>query len=534
MPIPDLTRLLNEYIQVQPRRALGGVRALSGFEYQIRIYLADFSEALAAVDGLLLGGNIFANALEALSDHTRNDRHLTVCVQVKRTLTRQTLADAAEEFALADEFLETHLDAPIYSSIRYECVARGGDAALKWETVKLPSKLTATRSDLQQRFDKLHAQHRLLPIKIEGDPWWRLIAAVFRHVDDPFAFAREALDLSLSRGLDADGAKRVRDAIAERFILRHRATNPPYDILTPSDLTHSADIPPDIDVGIAPTLKALQNKQFMDRIGPLRRAREKLEALINIRERPSYRVLDMFWIEGRSGSGKSVLLLQLMATLVRDGARVVWLRDRPRELLGLLRQIEAFAPTRGPEYIFVDDFYYPQGRTQIDLTEIVSLTTHRPDVNWPVVVTCGPPEFQQDLIDDAGAHGIRLSSWRIPAVDSTESLALQNWFSQRTGRTSHPGPAFRQEQGLIVSMMFELKHGDLEPLAHRFRNRLEQINLKEPLYQPLALNRLYIWCPVNWLTDVEKSLLEALNQDADFSFLSTTTGSGYLKLTHPH
>ena len=71
METPDLTQLLEDYIRAQPNRALGGVRALSGFEYQIRSYLADFGEALVVGEQLQQAGDGFANAMETLSDHTR-------------------------------------------------------------------------------------------------------------------------------------------------------------------------------------------------------------------------------------------------------------------------------------------------------------------------------------------------------------------------------------------------------------------------------------------------------------------------------
>ena len=151
-----------------------------------------------------------------------------------------------------------------------------------------------------------------------------------------------------------------------------------------------------------------------------------------------------------------------------------------------------------------------------------------------MVVTCGPPEFHQALADNSSGRGIRLHSWRIPAVDAQESAVLQRWFIERTGRHPVLGPAFEQDDGLMVSMMVELRHGDLEPLAHRFRRRLEEAGLKETLYRPFALNRLYVWSPAQWLDDEQREPLEVMNQDSDFTFLSTASGSGYLKLTHPH
>ena len=191
----DLTRLLEAYLSEQPQRAVGGVRALSGFEYQLRSYLADFGQALAEDGTLHQGGERFANALEALSDHTRTDGDLTVCVQVKRTLRADSLADAAAEFAIVDTFLEGRIAAERYAEIRYECVGRSGEAVLDWTKVRLPAKVRSSHPDLQRRFEALRDVGRLLPSRVEPDPWWRLFAAVHVEVDDPLAFAREALDL---------------------------------------------------------------------------------------------------------------------------------------------------------------------------------------------------------------------------------------------------------------------------------------------------------------------------------------------------
>jgi hypothetical protein len=57
----DLTLLLEDYIRAQPNRALGGVRALSGFEYQARSYFAEFVRALVHGDYLAREGEVLAN-----------------------------------------------------------------------------------------------------------------------------------------------------------------------------------------------------------------------------------------------------------------------------------------------------------------------------------------------------------------------------------------------------------------------------------------------------------------------------------------
>lgn len=159
----ELTKLLEAYLREQPHRALGGVRALSGFEYQLRSYLADFGQVLVEDGGLHQGGERFANALEALSDHTRTDGDLTVCVQVKRTLRADSLAAAAAEFAIVDAFLEGQIATDRYARIRYECVGRSAEAALDWTQVRLPAKVRSSQPDLQRRFEALCDAERILP-----------------------------------------------------------------------------------------------------------------------------------------------------------------------------------------------------------------------------------------------------------------------------------------------------------------------------------------------------------------------------------
>lgn len=92
----DLTHLLEDYIRIQPNRALGGVRALGGFEYQVRVYLADFGQALVSGVSPEDQGEHFANAMEALSDHTRQQDELTVCVQARSVLDRRTVWERKE------------------------------------------------------------------------------------------------------------------------------------------------------------------------------------------------------------------------------------------------------------------------------------------------------------------------------------------------------------------------------------------------------------------------------------------------------
>jgi len=62
----------------------------------------------------------------------------------------------------------------------------------------------------------------------------------------------------------------------------------------------------------------------------------------------------------------------------------------------------------------------------------------------------------------------------------------------------------------MISVMFEMAHGDLRPFALRFRARLVADHLENALTIPLAINRLYIWAPKHWLSRRTKRRSSAL------------------------
>ena len=100
-----VSELLQRWNELQPRRALGGLYALAGFDFQLRVAVADLTEGLAeGGDDLKSAGQVF---VEALSDQFKGDLANGVCIQVKRTLDRAALRSAASEIAAIDAFLST-------------------------------------------------------------------------------------------------------------------------------------------------------------------------------------------------------------------------------------------------------------------------------------------------------------------------------------------------------------------------------------------------------------------------------------------
>ena len=524
-----LTTLLQEYEAAQPGRARGGVYALSGFNYQLRTYLADFVVALVSEVDVEQRGTGFANALEALSDYTRSEAGQLVCVQVKRTLTRQSLQAAALEFATIDLFMSTRGERalPVYEVVG-ACVKDRPD----WSGL-LHGLRSGDEPAGVARFDQIVRENRIRPIREAADPWWRLVAAAIAVVEKPLVFAREALDICLDRGVRADGALATRDRVVECFCKHRRARGSALQCLTVNDFRPSEAQSSEILVGARPCLDLLRHGQYMSRTEELPRATADLEKELQAREGGPFHRLDVFWIEARSGSGKSVFLLQLMEELTHSGARVVWLEDRGAELSSLLEACGPRADSQ-PDAVFVDDLFSPANRQQFDVGRIAKFVADHPTWEWPLLVTCGPTEFC-DALEREAPEGLRVTAWKLANIRPAEADRLKTWYFERTGHQPHAGAAFGQAEGLILSMAFEMRHGNLQPFAQRFRERVEADGLAVPLCLAMALNRLYIWTPVAWFDRDVFERLDAMNRDGDFAILQgTAQAGGYVRLTHPH
>jgi adenylylsulfate kinase-like enzyme len=72
----------------------------------------------------------------------------------------------------------------------------------------------------------------------------------------------------------------------------------------------------------------------LDRPGQVKTVLERLDLHVSTRDFHRDPYIYALWIEGRSGNGKSVLLLQLVQRLVQDrAAQVIWLDDASEHLL---------------------------------------------------------------------------------------------------------------------------------------------------------------------------------------------------------
>ncbi len=547
----ELDQLLVEYAREQGKRAEGGLLALSGFDIQLRLFLLDFVEALMAGDGLEVGGRVLGGGLEALSDYTTVDRGRLDLVQVKRTVSRTSANSAAVEFAAIDEFLERH-EPSLRPFVRYSLRGRFTDGpAIDWTTITLPAKDRDKHPTYQARFETLVRDDRVLAPRTELDPRWALVAGVYPHIDDPLGFIREAVELCMTRELgDAEHLReRLIDAFERRRSVRLRRERPELEQL-PGRPLGVADFEPEADesnsvlFGQIPTLRHLRRGLVMERPAPVRSFIAHVRQIIERRaEVDTEHAVHVLWIQGRSGVGKSTLLLQAMRSLVDAGESVLWLEHGAK---GLNHLFDAWSMADehpgNPVFVFVDDVYDPVQRRQVDLHRLGTLVAHSRDRPWPVLVTCGPPEFRAAFVRDTGRYGVEVCEpWSLRPADHSERLELRSWFKTRTNRVLRtsmddaPSDVVGHD-GLMMSMMIELlDNTNVRPFFTRFADRIVDADLHAALYEPLALNRLYIWPPQAWLRE-HRLKLASINVEADFDVFDVEDAQhdARIRLTHAH
>lgn len=521
----DIQGLLAAYAGSQPKRAHGGIHAMAGFAFQAQVYIARFVRAMASAQNLNAAGQVF---VEALSDVAEADAQGDlILLQVKRTLTTTTLDDAAAEMAAIEAVAAARNPAvkPVYG-----VVCQYTKIDLDWQRLPAASAHRALVA-------RLSAEGRLRTPEVHADPCWDVIATVWPVLRDPWDFYRCAFERAMRRTVDVADAERCRNEISERFEqLRHvRAT--PGRLLQRGDFDMQATFSGHLEVGKRVTLGRWQAGQYMRRTALAAALATKADGLRQASRGHPDAAMPVLWLAGRSGAGKSVILLNLAAELAQQGARIWWLEpDQLQDAIDYLARNDAASM---PDFIAIDDVFDRDAREHLDIGRFSMLMDDLGPRDWPVLVTCGPSEFADDFERDTLYQGFKLHRHELPLLNEQDGQQFVAWAKQHGCAQSPPGDALRQTaqgQGLFVSLATELAYGDLRQFARRFALRVKAKGdaFTRSLRLCLALNRLYLRAPADWLTTDEREQLEALNQDGDFALEATESDQEWMRLTHPH
>lgn len=521
----NIEELLRAYALAEPRRASGGIYATAGFVFQAQVYIARFARALAAGAGVAPAGQVFVEALSDIAEVAANDS--LVLLQVKRTLTAGSLDAAAAEIAAIEAFAAAR---GRREKIRYGIVCQYSEIDLDW--TELPG-----RSRHQPLISSLLAEGRLAPPALHPDPRWEALSAIWTCVQDPFDFFRFAFERVLSREVDPEGAVRCRNDIAERFAKSRPDTHPPGRLVRCEDFVLDRSSRGGLEVGKQVTFARWRAGQYMARPAHAANLSNRAEALRQRFQSHPVAGLRVLWIAGRSGAGKSVALLSTIDELVKRNATVWWLK--PDELAGALRLLVKQRDVPMPDFLAVDDVFDRDARDSLDLGRIGALLDEQGPRDWPVLLTCGPTEFAADFDEATRFQGFEVERVELPLLNAEEGRAFTQWVTDHGWQRGEAGQAHRQAEqgeGLFVSLAIELAYGDLKHWGEKFAQRLHAHgeDLVHSLRLCLAINRLYLRAPADWLTPQQRECLEALNRDGDFSLELASQDDEWLRLTHPH
>lgn len=518
------------------RRASGGLWALAGFSFQAAIYLQRFFQ------NLLDGNNPTSLAcIELLSDILVPEVSSFELIQVKRVLTvtslKASLREAYEIAALcASGFLER-------LTFRIACLRRDTDMNprdLDPAAVVGPDVDLSVWAAMIASFDAPDA------ICVEPDPLDRLHDLLWRAgIADTQGFVNHCQGL-LSRAFASPGADaihRLARELAHELSLAARAPGgheAPVGVM----LGHR-----DVEFDLKPgdRLLAFNRRPLLSdlRAGRFRQREPIFSALIESFDRwwdeqvisDDRTFIPVFWIGGRSGEGKSVLLLQLVQHLLEgDNPPPLVYLNRPEDLPSWL-EVQARAARSNasrmarPAIAVIDDIHLV---ARWDLWEAAIRQTTDLVIPNAALLVCAP-SVEKRVFQHALSTLFRVHEFAVPNLDLAEMASFADWFSARTGRSP---PALPPVSGnrLLVIWMFELLQGtSIADFATAFRNRVRAFGLEDEVRTILAVNALGIAAPVAVIADLsdrQRDFFDALCAETQLHFERQEGASGGISLSH--
>ncbi|MDH4241569.1 MAG: hypothetical protein OEW48_18570, partial [Phycisphaerae bacterium] len=253
--------------------------------------------------------------------------------------------------------------------------------------------------------------------------------------------------------------------------------------------------------------------------------------------------LPVFWIGGRSGTGKSIALLHLLANIhSEENVRIFWLQQSIQYLPDAIRWAVSLRKQGYDTIIAADDPFAPATQQNIEIwqrafDELNPLRSQGEVDSMPVLLCCGPTEHGQNLRDEE-PDNVDVTIKKLEPEDQTDYEILRSWYKKRTGNEP---PAVGDENVLLVQLFFEWKtKGPLPEFAKRFKDRINEADPQGELFKRfskvLAANRLYIGYPSEafrkGLSLKHCETIELLTQENHLADMNV--GRKGIWLAHPH
>ncbi len=536
----DFKRLCESWLDTPSGR--GGTIALSGFLYQFLVSLDALVEKSAHDTAPT---KVF---LETLSDLTTVDDHCIIATQVKSTMSSSAVSSALRElWAINAKALAETPD--IVTQLRYRILARQSEltdvsaAIERWrpsddhDAAQLEAFKTKVEASVEPE-PELRLARRLITDFIVSDPFGKIRAWLGELLLDPTpAGLRKSCE---AIAIELAGFRHSRRELNHRFHIWGETDHPPETI-------EQADNEDAVLIGQIPKTSDLRAGRFASR-KIYQRIHHDAEKWLADRDQSNRELLEVFWISGRSGSGKSVALLHLLTELhkANDAQTIIWLGSRAHKLADAATWARPFFD-EGREVIFAADDPFSVERQEATRDALVEAEAELSDIfpsdseaPRPSFFFCGPTEqlrtFQERL-----SSQVRVKGWPL-AIESREDIEeLRIWYRRRTGRQDLA--VGDDADVLLVQLFFEWATGTpIGEFARNFRTRLMGLmpdgRLFDLVAAILALNRIYALYPsgaVNAAMDADPALGGAFDQlhETEKHFVFEEDGSGY-RIAHPH
>jgi hypothetical protein len=524
-PLDALARLERVWRREEPNRARGGEGALSGFHYQFAVTVREMVRRFRDEPEAAASPAIIAEALEDLvSVEASGD---VVITQIKRSAARDKVMSTLDGFLRIDR-LARRLN-PAIPNPRYQIVVAKGDVVTargwvrEWTHVNARvRKEMAARVRVEHQPDpRLEALGMLANDIGAADPvvvFDRSLAALFNGAGEGATFAGAAQAV-WSILLDAS---RTPPGPREVYVWTERDRQPSGPARGPVLTGRQPDVP-DLRAGsFSPRPRLVDAMQ-----------RDLLELLADVGTQG--RRLTVLFVAGRSGSGKSIILLQLLERLRAELTLPVVLISPSSSSLSEAVAWSMALSQGDPCIIGLDS---ESGALRLGgwRSLIGGLYADRQgEGGLPVIVTTGSQE-EAHALAAAFPDDLTVRSFSMPLETTADFDELARWFARRTGHT----PAMEPTVGKpLVWLMFEWYVGDLYEFARRLRTRLLAADpaggLLAVVRDILVLNQLGVAFPMaaigERLEPAQRDQLHALLAEESLVIEETPRGGSWL--AHP-
>jgi len=529
------------------RRGAGGVNAIKGFNFQL----------LSAIKKIALVNNLNTIVTtEEISDITEFNLNTIIITQAKYCITSGSVTSALNElWDIYNLIIKSYPS--LIGFIEFKILGQRKQlnnvekSIVSWKKRKSSND---NKSDIDSFVKKVSAT-------VESNPYEEIIQLLIVEysAENPWAIVDGwigKLYKSISNGtvesictdirfeLQLFKNKKRSESQKLSFYLWQESDLPPVNIKKEEDL-HKACI-----VGENPRKSHLIEGRFASR-GIYNDIYQTFCSWLENNNEKSGGKLPVFWISGRSGSGKSVALLHLLS-MIKSGEResiVAWFGNKPSSLNSFLPYLDELCEYHEKSYLCFDDPYVYERQEIFDKNVLLladlaeRLVDKDLELNIPFILCCGPDE-QLDWCEDNLGDYLEIKKYRLRDENRNDIEEIKKWYEKRTG-VSVPQSNDSNEM-LLVQALFEWSSNEtLKDFARNFRKRLsdnrwdhQNISPFEFVSNVLAVNRLYALFPIKKVDEIceaDPKLAKAIYQlEKDEHHLTLKQDDLGVKLTHPH